>query len=367
MRSATEDSSYQSEALGQSKIRIRTNVKGGIGAVNLIADSIGADANVAARDIMTRVKSRTTPGVFVALTAVFLGITLVFLYLNRMSPTWDDAGYLTNSLVLYDSLVEGGIFRYAAKFLTLMGAKPPLIAALPTPVYLMAGRHVRAAFLVNVVALFVLFVAVFRIGRKASGPRSGLLAMYVAACMPMIYGLSRWYLQECCLMAIVALTICVIWESDAWENTRKICAAGLLCGMGLLLKFSFPLYVLPPLLYLLWRNPPPKLRLKTVAAFVLPAALLSLPWYSLHFSSALATALDTGSAETAARDVGSNVYSLPVLASYFGKLLRGGLPFFVAVLPVLWIATRDRLSLAAREGLKLCAIWCAPILFLLAW
>src|SRR5258708_7333070 len=106
---------------------------------------------------------------------------------------------------MYDTLSEGGLLHYAGKFLTVMDDKPPLIAALPTPVYLLVGRHSRAAAAVNLVFMLVLFAAVFRIASKCSSPHAGLLAMYLVATMPMVYGLSRWYLVECALTAVVAL------------------------------------------------------------------------------------------------------------------------------------------------------------------
>lgn len=316
---------------------------------------------------MGRVTQRTTFFLFGALALLFLGLTMVFLFLNRTSPTWDDAGYLTNSLILYDSLAEGGVLRYVSKFLTIMDIKPPLIAALPTPIYLIVGRHFRAAYLVNLVSMMVLFVAVFRIARRCSSARAGLLAVYLVATMPMVYGLSRWYLVECTLMAIVAMAICMVWESDQLTDTRRVSVAGLLCGTGLLLKFSFPLYILGPFLYCVLRTPWGKLRLKTVAVFVVPAVVLALPWYIVHFRSALATALDTGSAETAAHDVGRNVYSLAVVGTYLTKLLHGGPALYFAAVPVLVVLMHKRLSPGAREGLKLCAIWGAPLLFLVIW
>src|SRR5437899_6712710 len=71
--------------------------------------------------------------VFAALSLFFLGSTALWLRLDRSPPGWDDGYYLTNSLILYDALADGGIAGYARQFLTIMGIKPPLIAVLPTP------------------------------------------------------------------------------------------------------------------------------------------------------------------------------------------------------------------------------------------
>src|SRR5437879_3313732 len=102
------------------------------------------------------VRTRLT---FAALSLFFLGATLLWLRLDRSPPGWDDSFYLTNSLVMYDALAGGGLPGYVRQFLTIMGTKPPLIAVLPTPMYLIAGRKSRAALTVNLGFLLVMFAA----------------------------------------------------------------------------------------------------------------------------------------------------------------------------------------------------------------
>src|SRR6266851_6733802 len=103
---------------------------------------------------------------FAVLSLFFLGSTALWLRLDRSPPGWDDGYYLTNSLILYDALADGGIAGYAKQFLTIMGIKPPLIAILPTPVYLIAGRKPRAALLVNLACLLILFATLYRLGQR---------------------------------------------------------------------------------------------------------------------------------------------------------------------------------------------------------
>ena len=91
--------------------------------------------------ILQRRKARL---VFAALTLIFLGTTLLWLRLDRSPTTWDASYYLTNSLVMYDALIDGGLRGYARQFLNIMGLKPPLIAILPIPVYLISARSTRA-------------------------------------------------------------------------------------------------------------------------------------------------------------------------------------------------------------------------------
>ena len=104
---------------------------------------------------------------------VFAAATLLWLRLDRAPPNWDDAWYLTNSLTVYDALTQGGFPGYLAKLNSVLGFKAPLIVALPAPFYLLLGRHWHAAFLVNIVSMWVLFAALYRVARRWWSRASG--------------------------------------------------------------------------------------------------------------------------------------------------------------------------------------------------
>ena len=143
------------------------------------------------------------------LAALFLLFTvpsLLWVRLNRAAPNWDDAWYLSNSLTLYDAWSAGGFAGLARHFLASLGFKAPLITALPLPFYWVFGRRWHAAFLVNAVAMMVLFAAVWGIGRRLRGDRAGLIAVYITGTLPLLYGLSRWDLVEYPLATAVAVT-----------------------------------------------------------------------------------------------------------------------------------------------------------------
>jgi hypothetical protein len=51
----------------------------------------------------------------ILIAAVFATTTLVWLYVDRTPPNWDDAWYLTNSLTVYDALTHDGVVGYLTK------------------------------------------------------------------------------------------------------------------------------------------------------------------------------------------------------------------------------------------------------------
>ena len=135
-------------------------------------------------------RSRPSAVLFAVVFAL-MAINAAWLYLDHSIPAWDDAYYLTNSLRTYDALTDHGIVGFARQFLRGMPTKPPLIATLPAPVYLIFGRHPRAALMVNLAFLFVTLAAVYLLAARLANRTAGLIAVCVAGSMPMIYGLSR--------------------------------------------------------------------------------------------------------------------------------------------------------------------------------
>ena len=298
---------------------------------------------------------------FALLCLFFLGTTHLWLRLDRSPPAWDDGYYLTRSLILYDALTNGGVREFAKEFLTVMGTKPPLIAVLPTPVYLIAGRHARAALEVNLVGMLVMFSALYRMGRRYARPRAGLLAVVIAGSMPMLYGLSRWYLVECLLTAVVCVALCLIGEREMAGSTRWSVLLGVTFALGLLLKFSFPVYVLIPLLALAIQEGKRVLRMGVVVGIGVPVAALALPWYWLNLGPALNTAVTAGSQQTAHIYGTGGIFSIADMWRYLANVSNAAPVLYVAALPVLLAAFARRAQPLTRQGLLLCGLWSAPI------
>ncbi len=301
---------------------------------------------------------------FLALSSFFIGITFLWLRLDRSPPSWDDAYYLCKSLVFYDAFADGGLIGFSKQFLHGMDTKPPLIAALPTPVYWIAGRRTHAAYALNLFFLLVMFGALYWLGKKYASPRAGLIAICVAGTMPILYGLSRWFLVECGLTALVCLAICLIAGWNEFDDAWKAFLLGAICGLGLLLKMSFPVYILVPMLYFAIKARPSALQPKTLAALFAPILVLALPWYFFNFRSVVDTALKAGSTEAAKIYGTGDVFSWAGISSYLINLLNAGPTLYFIALALLLVAYVRVIPAAGRRGLLLCALWVSPLLFL---
>lgn len=294
---------------------------------------------------------------FFALFLIFALTSLLWLRLNKAPPNWDDAWYLSNSLRLYDAWTDGGVIGAVRQFLAALGFKAPLITALPLPFYWLFGRRWHFAYLVNMAAMLALFGAVWAIGNRLRGPRAGLMAVYICGTAPLLYGLSRWYLVEYPLAAVVAMAFWLALVAAADESSLPTLAFGAVCGLGLLLKADFPLFVSPVGAWLVLRR---RDRWKTLLTILIPAFLLAAPWYCLHWRATLQNAISAGYGASAMIQGTGEIFSLPAVSKYLGMAVKRGISEYYLAVALLAAALAAWWRREAfRETARL-LLWLAP-------
>ncbi len=287
--------------------------------------------------------------ILAGLSCFLAGVTLAWLRLDQLPPAWDDAWYLANSLLMFDALVDRGVWGFAKQFLRILGTKPPLITILSTPFYLLLGRNPANAFVVNIVFIPILLTSVYLLGRRCWNSRAGLIAAYVTATLPMLYGLARWYLIEFVLTAFICVGILLLMDSGGFGNRRSAFYIGLVWGLGLLLKVSFPLYYLCPFLYAVarfvrtpqTRSPeqlPGPTKLGILVRIALPAIMLPLPWYLINLRRTLDLALAAGFSSEADIYGTGPVFSFSAIRTYLVHLVNVGPSCYYAGLAIALVA-----------------------------
>jgi 4-amino-4-deoxy-L-arabinose transferase-like glycosyltransferase len=290
----------------------------------------------------------------------FLLVNAAWLYLDHSIPAWDDAYYLTNSLRIYDALTDNGLPGLSRQFLHGMSSKPPLVATLPIPIYLIVGRNPSGALLINLVFLLVTLAATYLLARSLADRTAGFVALCIVGTMPMIYGLSRIFLVECGLTAFVILALLILVSADMGSSWAPF-VLGAIFGLGLLMKISFPIYLVAPMIWVLIRDGRAKIRRGRIVTFLVPLLLIAGPWYAVNASAALRTAVAAGSLET------GRVYQTGGLAetgNYLVNLLNCGPTLYFAALPILAILCIGQMSPACRRGIFFCLVSALPIAFL---
>jgi 4-amino-4-deoxy-L-arabinose transferase-like glycosyltransferase len=305
---------------------------------------------------------------FAALCIVFCGITVLWLWLDQSPPWWDDASYLTKSLRIYDTLTQDGIFGYIRHFLTAPDVWANLLTVLPTPIFLTVGRRTEAAFGVNIASMVILFAALYFIGSRLGNFRVGFLSIAFAGTMPLLYTLSRWFMVEYPLAAVVAVAYLLLISVHSHQGGKwRPILFGVLSGIGLLLKVTYPLYVLPFFLYVLLRSKRPA-QFAILAA--VPCVALAFPWYLLHYREVLQFAINPGYGSSATVYGTGSVFSLSAIMTYLGNVIFSGVSLYYAVLAgmvvIVGVVKRPAEEPVPGKGaLPLIVLWLLPFLVFL--
>jgi len=215
-------------------------------------------------------------------------VNWLWLSANSTITGWDVPGHLVSSYAYYQ-LLETWSLQTPFQIMTLDSYRPPLFNLSPAPLFWLFGRTADVAVLVNLVYLAILIGSVYGIGNRLSGRGAGLFAAFLASIYPMLFAMTRLLYIDYALTAVVALSVYLLVRSEGLRHRGWSTALGLSLGWGMLIKWTHPIFVLPPLVVVAygtqgsaglreeWASLRPPLRRTLPAAAVAMAAVLL--WY----------------------------------------------------------------------------------------
>ena len=182
------------------------------------------------------------------LTVALTGLDVLWRALDKRPPDWDQARHLGDGIV-YDHLFS---LAHPLRFLEYYLYYPPGVPWVTDVFYAVTGSesiNFGVAILSNGVFEAILLFATYGIGKEVYGRRTGLLAAFFVATTPMIASGFKEYWLDAPLTAIVALAIYLLLRADGFASRRHAALFGLVCGYGMLVKWSFVLAVAVPVAY----------------------------------------------------------------------------------------------------------------------
>jgi len=223
---------------------------------------------------------------------------------------------------------------------------PPLFHLSQAFSFIPAGPYLQYAALVNLFWLLLIMLAVWRLGERFHGRSAGVLAAWLSALVPISAGLSREVLLELCLAATVSWTMVVLAEPGCLGHRKGWLKLGLWAGLGLLAKWTYPLFVAVPFWLALTRDYRKDHRVDWVGAAkgILVCLALSLPWY-LHSPATLIKRLLANSFQVGAQEGDPGLGSLSGWLFYPLNIINDqlliGLGLFVLA-GLVWTLMKDR-------------------------
>ena len=217
-------------------------------------------------------------------------------------PGWDQAVHLRDSLVYERILVHPewlslDVVREILHgsenhpLITPSGYYPPFLPGVTAMLYLVAGRTYEAAMVTNLVFLAVLVWGVWGLGNTLAGRPVGMLAALLVMASPGIR-INAWeYMLDLPLSAMVVVTVWSLLLTRGFSSRGRSLYFGLLCGLGMLTKWSFFLFLLAPVAMVLFEGlrqdrkegTPSAPRLVNLGGAALVAALIMAPYYAPIF------------------------------------------------------------------------------------
>jgi Dolichyl-phosphate-mannose-protein mannosyltransferase len=159
---------------------------------------------------------------------------------------------------------------------------PPLTYAVGAATMAALGREQWALTAAGTVFWLALIGFAFGIARRERGPWTGVAAAALVAAWPLLAAQGRLFNLDLALAAAAAGAMYFLLASEGLTRRGPTLAFGALCGLGLLAKVTFPVFVLPPLAVVLWqhRRELTARRFAWLAGAALLAAAVAGFWYA---------------------------------------------------------------------------------------
>jgi 4-amino-4-deoxy-L-arabinose transferase-like glycosyltransferase len=192
----------------------------------------------------------------ILLGCAFLYLTVsnvIWIAWDTRPAFWDMAVHQTGALRILYAIGERGLMGITALPYATQ-PYPPLFHSVVAVFFTVFGVSPDAAQLANIPATAILLGSTYWIGKRLMSATAGAIAATLVGFYPLMIWLSREALIDYWLTAMVALAFAVLLETDRFSNRRMAVLFGIVCGLGMLTKWTFVVFLLFPTLWFAWRR-----------------------------------------------------------------------------------------------------------------
>jgi 4-amino-4-deoxy-L-arabinose transferase-like glycosyltransferase len=213
---------------------------------------------------------------------------LIWIARDTRPPFWDMAVHQTAALRIYDAFASEGI-RGIAEVPRITQPYPPFYQSIVAGFYAVFGKSVEAAQSANLLAVAVLLLATYGLGRTLLKPVPAAAAAIIVNFYPYLLWLSRETLIDYWLTSMVALAMWSLLRTNDFSDRKRSVIFGIVCGLGMLTKWTFAFFLVLPALWAARKN------IKNAAIAAGTAAVVAAYWY-IYAIGALAQLLRVNAA-----------------------------------------------------------------------
>ncbi|HYR90721.1 MAG TPA: glycosyltransferase family 39 protein [Terriglobia bacterium] len=213
---------------------------------------------------------------------------LIWIARDTRPPFWDMAEHESAALRIYEAFTGQGL-RGIADLSQVTAPYPPFYQSVVAGFYAVFGRSVDSAQSANLLAIGILLLATYGLGRTVLEPLPAAAAAVMVNFYPYMLWLSRETLIDYWLTSMVALAMWSLMRTNDFLDRKRSIIFGIVCGLGMLTKWTFALFLVLPTLWAARKN------VKNAAIAAGTAAVLASYWY-MHALGSLAQLLRINSA-----------------------------------------------------------------------
>ena len=250
---------------------------------------------------------------------------LIWIARDTRPPYWDMAVHAAGALRIHDAFAEHGI-RALSLVPFLTGSYPPFYHSFVAAFYALFGRSIDVARLANLPAIALLFAATYGIGRSVLKPFAAAAAAVIVNFYPILLWLSRETMIDYWLTSMVALAMWLLLRTEEFTDRKWSLLFGIVCGLGMLTKWTFVFFVALPALWFARNN------IKNAAIAAGAAAVVAAYWYAFAAQSLVQLFRINSAQSISEGDPGR--WSIQAIV-FYSRVLEGSqlfLPLFVAFL-----------------------------------
>jgi hypothetical protein len=201
-------------------------------------------------------------------------VAAIWLAIDRRPPEWDYANHLEHALRCRRDLAArdvGAVFGHSSFY-------PPLVPCAAGLVYGVLPSDVAFGEVVIFAFLGLGMAATYVLGRRFAGGAGGVAAAILFATAPLVVHHALHFQLDVPLASMVATFLAVLPATERFERPTWTVLAGILFGLGLLVKPPFVVFV-GPACVLVAAGARSRRAWLNASAAALIAVILALPWY----------------------------------------------------------------------------------------
>jgi len=276
-------------------------------------------------------------------------VNWIWLTLDTEPVWWDQANYLNTSLHYAQGFKSLNIRGFINSIITFNPIRPPVPMLMAAPIYFFNYREEDVAVMLNVLYLAIAFIAIFKICKEYLNSKASLMCCFLLFMFPFVFGLSRQFMIDICLLSAVTVSILLLLKCDYFKSFKFSFLLGIVLGIGMLIKIVYINFLVGPLVYVICKSPifsaifkknnsvtkiqlVPSYRVwRNFLSCLLAALVLTAIWYLPNLKNTIFLVLQCGYNKISMGARG-NLLGLNSLLLYPRALMNYGISFIFTVL-----------------------------------